>query len=66
MSVKTFEIQVPDEVATKIEAAAHERGLSIDELVRASVEEKLARDSALDVAANYVLAKNTELYDRLS
>jgi len=36
--MKTLEIHVPDEVAAKIEGVAHEKGLSVDELVRASVE----------------------------
>ena len=64
--MKTLEIQVPEEVAAKIEAAAHERGVSVEELVRTSVEEKLARDASVHVATEYVLSKNAELYDRLS
>lgn len=64
--MKTLEIHVPDEVASKLEAAAHDRGVSIDELVRTSLEEKLARDAAFDSASRYVLDKNAELYRRLS
>jgi hypothetical protein len=64
--MKTLEIQVPDEVASKIERAAEEKGVSLDELVRLSVEEKLARDEQFETAARYVLAKNAELYDRLA
>jgi hypothetical protein len=64
--MKTLEIQVPDEVASKIERAAEEKGVSLDELVRLSVEEKLARDEQFQAAARDVRAKNAELYERLS
>jgi len=64
--MKSLEIQVTEEVAAKIEAAAHERGVSVDELLRTSVEEKLARDAGAHAATEYVLAKNAELYDRLA
>ena len=64
--MKTLEIHIPDEVAAKIEEAAQEKGVSIDDLVRVSVEEKLARDAQFDKAARAVLTKNAELYERLS
>ena len=64
--MKTLEIQVSDDVASKIERAAAEKGVSPDELVRLSVEEKLARDEEFETAAQHVLAKNAELYERLS
>ena len=64
--MKTLEIHVPDEVASRIEQAAQEKGVSLDELVRVSLEEKLARDQQFEEAARYVLAKNSELYERLS
>jgi antitoxin FitA len=64
--VKTLEIHIPDEVATQIEQAAQAKGLSVDELVRASVQEKLARDEQFAKATRYVLKKNAELYERLS
>jgi hypothetical protein len=66
MRVTTLEVQIPDDVASKIRQAAQERGVSVDELVRASVEEKLARDSEFESAADHVLSKNSELYKRLS
>lgn len=65
-TMKTLEIHIPDEIASRIEAAAQERGVSVDDLVRASIEEKLDRDAAFDTAAEYVLARNAELYRRLS
>lgn len=65
-NMKTLEIHVPDEVALKVERVAHEKGVSIDELVRTSLEEKLARDEEFDEASSLVLSKNAELYKRLS
>jgi hypothetical protein len=64
--MKTLEIHLPDDIAGRIEEAAHERGISIEDLFRRSVEEKLAREAEFREAAEYVLAKNAELYERLS
>lgn len=64
--MKTLEIHIPDDVASKIERAAEEKGVSLEELVRVSVEEKLARDEEFEAAARHVLDKNIELYERLS
>jgi ribosome-binding protein aMBF1 (putative translation factor) len=64
--MRTLEIHVSEEVAARVEAAAQSRGMSIEELVQSSVEEKLARDAEFEKATNRVLAKNAELYERLS
>jgi hypothetical protein len=64
--MKTLEIHVPDEVASRVEQAVRERGVTLDELVRTSLEEKLARDAEFGAAAEYVLMKNAELYERLA
>ena len=64
--MKTLEIHLPDEVAARIEAAAHTHGVSVGELLQSSVEEKLARDADFEKAARKVLTKNAELYERLS
>jgi hypothetical protein len=64
--MKTLEIQVADETASRIEQAAQGKGISANELVRISVEEKLARDDEFEKAARHVLAKNAELYKRLA
>ena len=61
-----LEIPVPDETAAKNEEAAQGKGVSIEELVRQSVEEKLARDAQFEKAARHVLTKNAALYERLS
>jgi len=64
--MKTLEIHVPDDVADRLEQSAQGKGVSLDELVRVSLEEKLARDEQFEAAARYVLTKNSELYERLS
>jgi hypothetical protein len=64
--VKTFEIDVPDELAVRLQRAAGEKGVPLDELLLASFEEKLARDEQFEAAADRVLAKNAELYKRLA
>lgn len=64
--MKTLEVHVPDEIATKVERVAQEKGVSLDDLVRVSLEEKLARDEELDKASAYVISKSAELYERLS
>jgi hypothetical protein len=65
-SVKTLELEVPDELASKIENAAKERGVSVGELLQTSIEETLLRDAQFDAAAHHVLRKNAELYRRLA
>jgi antitoxin component of RelBE/YafQ-DinJ toxin-antitoxin module len=64
--VKTLEIHVPDEVATKVEAVASKHGVTIEQLLRLSLDEKLARDAELEEAVRDVLAENAELYRRLA
>lgn len=64
--MKMLELQLPDDVATRLERTAREQGVSLEELIRRSVDEKLARDADFSSAADYVLAKNSDLYERLS
>jgi hypothetical protein len=64
--MKTLEIHIPDEIASKIEQAADHLGISIDQLLQTSVEEKIERDAQFERAAGRVLEKNAELYRRLS
>jgi hypothetical protein len=42
--MKSLKIQVADEIASKIEQAANDRGISIEDLLQISVEEKIQRD----------------------
>ena len=64
--MKTLEIHLPDETLSKIEQAAHQRGISVAQLLQASVEEKIQRDAQFERAVGRVLEKNAELYRRLS
>jgi hypothetical protein len=65
--MQTLEIQLPEQIAAKLQEAAHKLGVSVEVLLQASVEEKLARlDEDFLAAANYVLEKNSELYQRLA
>jgi len=64
--MRTVKIDLPDETAARIDEAARHHGVSIEELVRRSVEEKLTRDAEFEAGAERVLSKNAELYERLS
>lgn len=64
--MKTLELQVPDEMAVKAETAAARHGVTVEELLRLSLDEKLARDAELEEVVNDVLAENAELYRRLA
>jgi predicted transcriptional regulator len=63
---KTFEVHVPDELASRIEHAASARGVSVEQLVKISVEEMIEREAQFESATARVLEKNAELYRRLS
>jgi len=64
--MKTLELQIPDDVAVKAEAIASKRGVTVEQLLRVSLDEKLARDAELEDAVREVLAENAELYRRLA
>lgn len=64
--MRTVKVDLPDETAARVEDAARHHGVSLEDLIRVSVEEKLARDAEFEAAANRVLSKNAELYERLS
>jgi len=66
IAVKTLEITLSDEVAAQVEQAAQRRGVSIEDLLVSSVAERLQREAEFESAARYVVAKNAELYERLS
>jgi predicted transcriptional regulator len=65
-SVKTLEVILSDDIVAKVEQLAQNRGIPVRELLAASVAEKLEREAAFQAAAEYVLTKNAELYERLS
>ena len=64
--MKTLEITLSDEIAAKVEQAAQDRGVSVQDILQSSVVEKFEREAEFEAAAAHVLAKNAELYRRLS
>ncbi len=65
--MKTLEVTLPEDVASRLQETAQKLGVSPEDLVRISLEEKLARlDEGFLEAARYVLEKNAELYKRLA
>ena len=64
--MRTVAVSLPDDLADEVEKLATERGISITEYLRLSVEEKLVRDEGFERAAAHVLEKNSELYRRLA
>lgn len=62
-----LEIDLPEQVAARLIAAAKRLRVSPERLLTISVEEKLAQlEQEFDAASEYVLAKNDELYRRLA
>ncbi|MGF1936544.1 MAG: ribbon-helix-helix protein, CopG family [Nostoc sp. ChiQUE02] len=60
-------IEISDEQLQKLQALAQENGISLEELLRARIEDWLSQPtSKFAQAANYVLKKNAELYRRLA
>ena len=65
--MNTVEFELPAETASRLESAAQKIGLSANDLLRISVEEKLAQlDQSFQQAAEQVISKNAELYKRLA
>ncbi|MFN2510116.1 MAG: DNA-binding protein [Pyrinomonadaceae bacterium] len=65
--MKTLEVQLPEQTASKLEEAAERLNVSPEQLLVMSVEEKLAQlDAEFRDSSDYVLKKNAELYGRLA
>ncbi|MBA3354721.1 MAG: DNA-binding protein [Pyrinomonadaceae bacterium] len=65
--MKTLEVQLPDQTASKLEEAAERLSVSLEELLVLTVEEKLAQlDAEFRDSSDYVLKKNADLYGRLA
>lgn len=63
----TITIELPNERMKKLREMAQRFGVSMEELVRVSVEDMLTQpEEQLRKAAEYVLKKNAELYKRLA
>lgn len=60
-------INIPDEQLEKLQQLAQNSGISLEDLLRVSLEEWLNhRHNEFTQAASYVLKKNAELYKRLA
>jgi hypothetical protein len=67
LSWKTLEIKLTDQTVARLEAAAERLGLTPEQLLEISLEEKLSRlDKDFLDAAQYVLEKNARAYNRLA
>ena len=65
--LETLEIKLTDQTVARLKAAAERLGLTPEQLLEISLEEKLSRlDKDFLDAAQYVLEKNAELYNRLA
>jgi len=63
----TITIELPSERLQKLQEMASKFGVSMEELVRVSVEDMLTQpEEQFRNAAQYVLKKNAELYKRLA
>jgi hypothetical protein len=65
--MSTLVISLPEDRLRKLEDVARQFGVAPEELVRASIEELLARpDDDFRRALGFVIDKNAELYRRLA
>jgi hypothetical protein len=65
--MKTLEVHLHEETASKLKEAAERLSISPEELLVISLEDKLAQlNVEFQQAADYVLTKNAELYKRLA
>jgi len=65
--MKSLEVLIEEPTVDRLEAAAEKLGITPEELLRMSVEEKLARlDEAFREAVGQVISKNAGLYKRLA
>jgi predicted transcriptional regulator len=63
----TITIELPNERLQKLQEMAVKLGVSMEDLVRVSVEDMLTQpEEQFRKTADYVLKKNKELYKRLS
>ncbi len=60
-------INIPDDQLQKLQQLAQENGISLEDLLRASIDEWLSYPKSEFVeASSYVLKKNAQLYRRLA
>lgn len=66
MPKKTIRVTLPDDRLLRLKEIATQFGVSLEELVRVSIEELVSRpEEEFERALNFVLQKNAELYRRL-
>ena len=60
-------MMLPDEHQSRLENRAADLGITVEELVKMSLDELLAKtDATFEQAVNRVLEKNKDLYERLA
>jgi hypothetical protein len=59
-------IKLPDQTAFKAKELARKLDISLEDFVLKSIEEKLANQKEFEVAVDYVLDKNSKLYEKLA
>lgn len=64
--MSSLPFQLPLEKADRLAAAARDIGVPVEELLRKMTDEFLDRKNSFEAAAQYVLKKNAELYQRLA
>lgn len=65
--MKVFELQLPEQTASKLQEAADRLGVSPEQLSMQSIEEKLAQlEDEFRRSAEYAVRKNAHLYRRLA
>ncbi len=67
LAVASITIEIPDGQLQKLQQLAQDNGISLEDLLRASIEDWLSYPKSEFVqASSYVLKKNAELYRRLA
>ena len=65
--MSSITVTVSDDRLAKLKEIAGRFSISPEDLVRVSIDELLARpDETFEIAAEYILNKNSELYRRLA
>jgi len=64
--MSTLTITLDEDKLRSLQETAGRLGMTVDDLVRVSIDSYLARQQSVLEAMEYVLHKNTELYRRLA
>jgi predicted transcriptional regulator len=65
-TMSTLTIRIPESAKDRLQEAAAKLGVSVEEMVQKSIEDYLDRKLRINMATDYVLKKNEELYRRLA